>query len=713
MRRCKSPSTSIHFSVCSTGSRWRPPTSRTCLSAGRSSRSRMRATARSAGPGARIRKQASPRWSRRVPSTASPSAWRTRRARAMARDNDLVDPALYKILVQQARDYAVFLLDKEGRVMSWNLGAHRLKGYAAEEIIGRHFSTFYTREAVDSRWPQHELTVATSEGRFEDEGWRVRKDGSRFWANVVITALRDENGQLLGFSKITRDLTDRKLHEEALRQSEERFRLLIEGVVDYAIFMLDPEGMVASWNAGAQRINGYAREEILGKHLSRFFTPEDIDQGKPWEEIAQARRDGRAEAEGWRVRKDGTRFWARAVLSALHDQNGHLRGFAKVTQDLSERRHLQDLEKATKQVNEFIATLAHELRNPLAPIRAAVHVMAKAPAGDPAQETMRQTIERQSAQLARIVNDMIDISRITRGVIAIEREPVDLAEVARRAVEAGAPAIEAGRHRLEVELPAAPVVVQGDLYRLTQLATNLLNNAAKFTPEGGTIRLGVATEDHTAVLRLRDTGRGIEAEFLQRVFDMFVQGRAPNKMGAGLGIGLALSRKIAQLHGGSLEAHSEGVGKGSEFTLRLPLAERALVREAQGKPAAPAGLQRVLIVDDNRDAARTLELLLRSLGHDTRVAYDGAEALGVAPSYQPNVVLLDIGMPGMDGYEVARRLRTMRELDGTRIVAITGWGQDADRQRSREAGFDLHLVKPVDPNELVRVLDEKGGATLH
>ncbi len=631
----------------------------------------------------------------------------------MASHRSEVDPLLYQLLVQQARDYALFLLDRDGRIVSWNLGAQRLKGYAEEEIVGRHFSIFYSREAIESGWPEHELKVALAEGRFEDEGWRVRKDGSRFWANVVITVLRDAHGRHLGFSKITRDLTDRKLHEEALRQSEERFRLLIEGVVDYAIFMLDPEGMVASWNAGAQRINGYAREEILGRHLSRFFTPEDIDQGKPWEEIAQARREGRAEAEGWRVRKDGTRFWARAVLSALYDQNGHLRGFAKVTQDLSERRHLQDLEKATKQVNEFIATLAHELRNPLAPIRAAVHVMAKAPAGDPAQETMRQTIERQSAQLARIVNDMIDISRITRGVIAIEREPVDLAEVARRAVEAGAPAIEAGRHRLEVDLPAAPALVEGDLYRLTQLATNLLNNAAKFTPEGGTIWLSVATEDHTAVLRLRDTGRGIEPEFLKRIFDMFVQGRTPSRMGGGLGIGLAISRKIAQLHGGSLEAHSAGAGKGAEFTLRLPVAEQLAPGARAERPAAPSGAQRVLIVDDNRDAARTLELLLRSLGHDTRVVYDGAEALAAAPSYQPQVVLLDIGMPGMDGYEVARRLRAMRELDGVRIVAITGWGQEADRQRSRQAGFDLHLVKPVDPNELVRVLDEQGGATLH
>src|SRR5688572_1556606 len=246
--------------------------------------------ARSAGPGARSRRPASSPWSRKRRSRASPSAWKTQKRGAMGSDRSIVDPLLYELLVQQARDYALFLLDRDGRILSWNLGARHLKGYAEEEIVGRHFSVFYAREAVESRWPEHELKVALAEGRFEDEGWRVRKDGSRFWANVVITALRDENGRHLGFSKITRDVTERKLHEEALRQSEERFRLLIEGVLDYAIFMLDPEGMVASWNAGAQRINGYTREEILGKHMSRFFPQEDIDAGKPWEELTQARR---------------------------------------------------------------------------------------------------------------------------------------------------------------------------------------------------------------------------------------------------------------------------------------------------------------------------------------------------------------------------------------------------------------------------------------
>ena len=635
----------------------------------------------------------------------------------MASDKDLVDPLLYRLLVQQTRDYAVFLLDPEGRVMSWNLGARRLKGYAAEEIIGRHFSTFYTREATDSRWPQHELQVATAEGCFEDEGWRVRKDGSRFWANVVITALRDENGKLLGFSKITRDTTERKLAEEALRQSEERFRLLVEGVVDYAIFMLDPEGIVTSWNTGAERINGYKREEILGKHVSRFFVPQDIDAGKPWEELAVARREGRAEAEGWRVRKNGEHYWARAVVSALHDGAGHLRGFAKVTQDLTDRRHLQDLERATKNVNEFIATLAHELRNPLAPIRAAVQVMARAPADDPAQATLRQTIERQSAQLARIVNDMVDISRITRGAIAIEHAMVDLADVAQRAVEAAGPAINGAKHTLDVQLSSQPVRVEGDVQRLAQLATNLLNNAARYTPQGGRILLETKIEGAQAVLRVRDNGRGIEPEMLERIFDMFVRGRAPlERLSSGLGIGLALSRKIAELHGGSLDAHSAGPGKGAEFTLRLPLAGAAHTSrsETHAEEASPTARgQRILVVDDNVDAARTLELLLKSLGHQPRAAYSGMEALRIAEDFGPHIVLLDIGMPGLDGYEVARRLRAMAKGNSLRIIAITGWGQETDREKSREAGFDLHLVKPVDPNDLVRVLDERGGASLH
>jgi PAS domain S-box-containing protein len=626
----------------------------------------------------------------------------------------MVDPLLYQAMIEQMRDYALFLLDPNGRVMTWNQGAQRLKGYAPEEIIGRHFSVFYTREAIESGWPEHELKVATIEGRFEDEGWRLRKDGSRFWANVVITALRDD-GKLLGFVKITRDLTDRQLHEQALRQSEERFRLMVEAVEDYAIFMLDPQGIVVSWNLGAQRIKGYRREEIVGKHFSHFFTPEDIAAGKPWEELARARSNGRTEFEGWRVRKDGQRFWARAVLAAVHDEQGHLRGFAKVTQDLTERRYVKDLEKAAQNVNEFIAMLAHELRNPLAPIRNAVEVMAKLPHDAATVDAMRQTIDRQSAQLARIVDDMLDIARITRGNLVIEHQPVELAEAVRRAIETAAPAIEAARHTLELDLASSPLVVHGDLARLTQLLANLLNNSARYTPPGGRISVRAHAEGRQGVVSVRDTGRGIEPQIIPRIFDMFVQGRpALERVGGGLGIGLALARRIAQAHGGTLEAKSEGENRGSEFVLRLPLSPGEPVREAAPLQAPPPALaRRVLVVDDNVDAASTLDLLLRSLGHETRVAYDGVKALEIAGVFDPNVVLLDIGMPGLDGYEVARRLRALKPGRRFRIVALTGWGQDSDREKAKEAGFDVHLVKPVDLSALARIVEERNGATLH
>src|SRR5581483_2057954 len=360
--------------------------------------------------------------------------------------------------------------------------------------------------------------------------------------------------------------------EEALRQSEERFRLLVEGVVDYAIFMLDDDGVVTSWNQGAERIKGYSREEIVGKHFSRFYLPEEIDAGKPWEELAAAKRDGRVENEGWRLKKNGDRFWARVVVTALYDADGRRRGFAKVTQDLSERRHIQDLENAARNVSEFIAVLAHELRNPLAPIRNAVQVMAKAPPGDPAQRSMRETIERQSAQLGRILDDMLDISRITRGELAVERASVDMNEVIRRAVETTAPAIEAGRHRLEVSLSPEPLVVNGDMHRLTQLLANLLNNAARYTAPGGHVAISGAAEANHATVRVRDNGRGIEPAMLERIFDMFVQGRpALQRIGTGLGIGLALARRIAELHGGLLTAASEGENRGAEFTLKVPL----------------------------------------------------------------------------------------------------------------------------------------------
>ena len=623
---------------------------------------------------------------------------------------------LFRLMADQVRDYAVFLLDPAGHVMSWNQGAERINGYAAAEIIGRHFSAFYPPEALAAKWPQHELAAATREGRFEDEGWRLRKDGTRYWANVVITALRDEDGRLLGFSKITRDITERRRHEEDLRHSEERFRLLIEGVVDYAIYMLAPDGVVTSWNVGAERIHGYRREEIIGRHYSNFFPAEDVQSGAPWEELADARRDGRVEVEGWRVRRDGTRFWARAVLTGLYDPQGGLRGFAKVTQDLTQRRQIQELEATSRKINEFIAMLAHEIRNPLAPLQSALAVMRDAPDDAATRTRMREVIERQARRLGRIADDMADISRVTRGALSIERRPVRVDEVLRASVEVASPLLQARRHALELRAPGG-LLVDGDAERLVQVFGNLLNNAAKYTDPGGRISVHAQGEDGMVCVSVRDNGRGFEPAERESIFRMFIQGRGPlERVGGGMGVGLALARSVVQLHGGTIEAKSEGAGRGAEFVVRLPAA--AVPSEARPAPSAVTGAEsagrRVLIVDDNVDAANTLDALLKALGHETHTVYDGHEALEAFDAFGPEIVLLDIGLPGISGYEVARRLRSRGRP--VRIVAVTGWGQADDRRRSAEAGFDLHLVKPIDEESLRRALlaaDSGGTGTLH
>jgi PAS domain S-box-containing protein len=633
--------------------------------------------------------------------------------RRMNEERLRVSEERFRMMVEGVRDYAIFLIDPSGYVATWNAGAQRIKGYLPEEIIGKHFSQFYPAEARERNWPQRELEEALRLGRFEDEGWRLRKDGTRFWANVVITPLRDRDGVHRGFSKITRDLTERREQEERLRQSEERFRLLLEGIEDYAVYMLDPEGRVTSWNGGAQRITGYSADEIVGQSFERFYSPEDVAAGRPAAELRTAMLNRRAEDTGWRVRKDGTRFWADVVVTALHDEEGRMRGFAKVVRDLSEKKRIENLEEQGRHLTEFLAMLAHELRNPLAPIRNALGIMALSRDMAPQAAWARDVIERQTTHLTRLVDDLLDVSRITRGKLSMHTASMDVNAAVQRAVEAARPLIDSRKHQLEVKLAPREVVINGDMTRLVQVVVNLLNNAAKYTPEAGRISVEVGTLQDDAIVRVRDNGIGIPAHMMEHVFDLFAQGeRSLARTEGGLGIGLTLARRIVALHGGSIKAQSAGAHKGSEFVVRLPLLRdyaAALPPLAGARTQSTVQKRSIVVVDDNADAAESMAMLLRTLGHEVRVEHDGAAALRELTAQMPDVVLLDIGLPGLNGYEVAKRVRSQPGGQSVRIYALTGYGQEDDRRRSLEAGFDGHLVKPVIPSDLFALVDAQPG----
>ena len=611
-----------------------------------------------------------------------------------------------QLLIEAVVDYGIFVLDPQGHVVSWNTGAQKIKGYAPDEILGKHFSIFYPPEAIARDWPGQELRRAAQSGRIEDEGWRIRKDGSRFWANVTITAMHDASGVLTGFAKITRDLTERRAHEEQLRASEERFRLLVESVRDYAIFMLDVDGIVRSWNAGAQAIKGYAAGEIIGRHFSTFYTPQDNAAGKPTAELLQARETGRAEDEGWRVRKDGTLFWASVIITAIHGPTGELIGFGKVTRDMTDRRRLEELERSARMMNEFLAMLAHELRNPLAPIRNAVTVMQLETLTSPALRNCRDIIDRQVTHITRLVDELLDVGRLTTGKIHLRREPVRLQEVIDRSVETARPLLEARHHTLTIDIPEDPVYVSGDATRLAQALQNLLINAAKYTPGPGRIAIKMESSSGFVSVSVADNGRGIARDDLERIFELFKQGDndAPNE--SGLGIGLTLARSLAELHGGRLDATSAGPNLGSTFVLRLPAAEAPSGNADATNAGMSVGGTRILVVDDNRDSADSCAAILRLLGNRVESAYGGKEALDVGLRLRPNVVLLDLAMPGVDGFETLHRLRAQPGAEAAFAIAMTGFGSLDDKRRTSEAGFDAHLTKPVEMDALMTLLSQ-------
>jgi two-component system CheB/CheR fusion protein len=495
-----------------------------------------------------------------------------------------------------------------------------------------------------------------------------------------------------------------------LRASEARFRSLAERM-PHLVWESDAEGRASYHNPRWYDYTGAATGDSLGDRWLDCFHPDDrASVLSEWRKAIATGGEHALDLEVRLRRADGVYRWFRLTGEPVPDASGTVDKWVGTCTDIEERKRAEEgLREADRRKDVFLATLAHELRNPLAPIRNTVKLLRQVGANDAASEWGRDVIERQVEQLTRLVDDLLDVSRITRGKVQLQLEPLDLATVVAGAVETSRPMIDARRHALRVHLPREPVPVQGDLVRLTQVVSNLLNNAAKFQEEGGEITVSAERQDDRAVIRVRDRGVGIPPEMLGKVFDLFAQAEGTvGRSEGGLGIGLSLAKSLVELHGGRIQASSAGRGRGAEFCVSLPCsaqrAARAEAAPAQGSDAPLARARRVLIVDDNRDAAESLAMVLSLRGYDTLVCHEGQEAVALAQRMQPHIVLLDLGLPGLDGFEVCRRLRE-HGLDKAHIVAITGYGQDEDRRRSRDAGFDEHFVKPVDPDALMRRLE--------
>jgi PAS domain S-box-containing protein len=632
----------------------------------------------------------------------------------------------FRLLVAGVREHAIFLMDRDGIIKTWNIGAEAIKGYRPEEIIGKHFSVFYPPEDIAAGRPEQELETAARDGHYREEGWRVRKDGTLFWASVVLSAVRDEEGTLNGYLKITRDLTDRKRAEDALRESEEKFRLMVEAVKDYAVFMLDPTGRIASWNPGAERIKGYKAEEIIGSHFSRFYTQPDIDAGKPARELLVAEKEGRYQEEGWRVRKDGTRFWAGVTLTPIRDESGKLRGFAKVTQDLTlrlqtdqqqaqllrEQAAREEAEKTNRIKDEFLAVLSHELRTPLNAIVGWAHLLRSSPTLA-ANQVGRglEAIERNANIQTQIVSDVLDVSRMTSGKVRLNPRRVDAGEVVSAAMDTVRPAADAKGLHFKATLPEAPVHVYADADRLQQVVWNLLQNGVKFTPSGGSVEASLIRRNSYAEISISDTGVGVEPEFLPFMFDSFRQAdSSASRKHGGLGLGLAIVKRLVELHGGQVEARSEGPGRGTTVTLRLPLMALTTAPKSgttdEERPAPRLEGVSVLVVDDHADTRDLVATALGQAGARVTAGADAGEALALLRETRPDVLVCDLEMPGESGYELIRKIRALPPAAGglTPAIALTAYARDEDRVRTLAEGFQRHIAKPAQPDELTSAI---------
>jgi PAS domain S-box-containing protein len=620
----------------------------------------------------------------------------------------------YRLLVDAITDYAIYMLDPEGHVSSWNAGAQRFKGYIESEILGEHFSRFYTPEDNASGVPARALATAEAEGRFEAHGWRVRKNGERFWAHVVMDAIRDPDGRLLGFAKITRDLSERKVAEEVLKRSEEQFRLLVQGVTDYAIYMLDPEGNVVSWNAGAQHIKGYEPSEIIGQHFSRFYTEEDQTDELPRKALETALQEGRFEKEGWRVRKGGTRFWANVIIDAIHDEQGEIIGFAKITRDITEKRQAQEaLERAQHElfqaqkmeaVGQLTGGIAHDFNNLLTAVLGSLEIARKRALDGQNVVNLIDNAILGAKRGASLTQRLLAFSRKQDLKLEVVDAPTLVREMADLLQTSIGPAIE-----ISTTFPLSLPPVWSDPNQLQSAVLNLVVNARDAMPEGGTIAIsarrhsikaGQAPDLHAGeyvCLSVKDEGQGMDAETLEKATTPFFTTKG---VGKGTGLGLPMVQGLMAQSGGKLFMKS-AAGRGTTAELWLPVAEAQSLPPAavEEQPAAPARPLTVMAVDDDGLVLMNTVLMLEDLGHTVLEAQSGEEALQLLEQGNlPDVLITDHAMPHMTGADLAERVS--KSYPNLNVILCTGYAELPDGAASHLP----RLPKPFNQRQLSDVL---------
>jgi len=615
-------------------------------------------------------------------------------------------------IVESSND-AILSKDLEGIITSWNRGAQQLFGYTAQEAIGRPVTMLFPAHLLDEESGILEH-IRRGERMEPYETIRCHKDGTLLDISSTISPIVDSHGRVVGASKILRDISDQKRAEEALRKSEERYHAATAAVSDI-MWTNNAEGLLEGEQPGWEAFTGQSREEYQGYGWANAVHPEDAQPTTDaWKQAVAEKYTFVFEH---RVRRhDGE--WRDCSIRAVPVLNadGAVREWVGVHTDVTQRKRddenlrllAAELSEADRRKDEFMATLAHELRNPLAPIRNGLQVIKLAGTKGTVEQALSM-MERQLTHMVRLVDDLLDISRVTQGKIELCKERVEVRAIIDAAMETSRPLIEEAGHDLLVAVPDEPIFLHGDPIRLAQVVSNLLSNSAKYMHPGGHIRLTVRRDSEVVAVSVADEGIGIPPAMLDKVFVIFTQlDRTLEKSTGGLGIGLSLVKGLVAMHGGTIEAKSDGHGKGSEFVMRLPVVIEASKAQESGSAAEQPvkSSLRILVVDDNRDGANTLAMLLKILGNDTRTAYDGQAGVDAAREFRPNVILLDIGLPKLNGYEACRCIREQSWGKAILMIAVTGWGQDEDRRRSHEAGFDHHMVKPLDPKALMKMLAE-------